>query len=515
MNQLYNICDIPSSSATPTQGRMKRRKVENTLDSLVAGVGHGTLNSRLLHLQVLLFLNDRYWDRLHTEAQASIRRKLLDQLNDDDPAIVSWAFVALAGIAMVQGDSKEEEKLQANLELLKSPGGLLQAQQGAAQDDWDKVWEYATRKIIIGPFSRAASHAAVACIQQGLVDRATRNRDIHGIVRNLELQGPTYPHDSVCTFLVESLSIVRSDMALYHLNLEKNILGWLQKWPAVDGSRGKARMDQQTAADVFGLLRDICRLQDSDLAQPSTSEMLPDCAIVDRQMNEWRTKPIRQLLLDARFPPTEQDSAAHNPGATDRALANGLNILAALSNAEDQPPHLVVMLLSKHLTTFCDDWKASGQHAASSGRIRKALDMVVVTFAFLAARTINELPVAPDCLHLAIHLLQLVSLSLSSTHHSLPGAQLAWAAFRPLIYTHVSQTPIWPILLKAGHQSGIRKHLHRVAVHNADDGTVIGDASLLPGEDRLERLQRSVWKDQAVSAARFGVILTFARCPQR
>ncbi len=86
------------------------------------------------------------------------------------------------------------------------------------------------------------------------------------LLKQLDVQGPPYPSDSICRLLVAALELSRSDFGLYSLNLEDKVIGWLERWDPLEGSKAKVRVDcgaVATSTDWVSLWSACCRSNNS------------------------------------------------------------------------------------------------------------------------------------------------------------------------------------------------------------------------------------------------------------
>lgn len=440
-------------------------------------------------MQILTFFIDRYHHRLHLEAQADIRRALLDLLDQDDAGLQSWAMIAFSHLATASTSSSLLTTSTEHINLGSPP----HASSGVtpAQTQWDRVWAHATRKIATSSLSRAACHTATSLLHCGLTNTSRHTDDIRGILQNIEIQGPPSPFDSVCAFLSAAITIARNDASLYQMGLEDRIISWLTKWSILESLKSKSRMEQSSASDIYRLLCDLAWLSPLHMAEIETGEMLPDCAIVDRLIEEHDTRALRRFILAAEYP-TRSDGRPPTTHSEPTATSNeSRNILpkASLGGIEARPGRIVAYL-TKSLDALSQDWSTSDTTILIQApeRVRKTLDFVVVASAFVTTLQATSVHVDGTCAQSIIHLLSKIRPSLVSSSHSTPGQHLMWAAFRPFANVIPQNPATWPILLNASAESsGIRQALLHKHEQVSPEGLSAGD-----------QLQRLVWKDPTV-----------------
>jgi ataxia telangiectasia mutated family protein len=430
----------------------------------------------------LTFFIDRYQDRLHSEAQRDIRRALIDLLDEEDANLQSWAMIAFSHLAIVEDATPHSVSSATN--------GLSGLAQRPDETPWTRVWAHAIRKIAIAPLSRAACHTATCLLNSGLSNTPRHISDIRTVLANIEIQGPPYPCDSVCAFLCAAVTIARNDATLYQQKLEDRVMGWLMKWSVVDGAKGKARMDQYSAADIYRLVCEVSGITPLPMTDLEAADVLPDCAIVDRLIEEHNTRPLRRLIIHAEFPEKEvkdiKSSTAFPPSST--LVAPTQQSLEGVSGR----PGLTLSFLSRTLESLSTDWPTADDTALSPPeRVRKALDMVVAASAYIVTLQASGTHIEPTYIQSIIHLVAKIRPSLASSSHTVPGQHLMWTAFKPLSTASSHRPATWPILLNASPElSGIRKILF-------DQG---GDGKEVEGDlDHITQLQKLIWGEPTVS----------------
>ncbi|ORY28799.1 hypothetical protein BCR39DRAFT_533939 [Naematelia encephala] len=454
---LYDHIEGPTLS-TPNSRRSKRMKMDNPVVSLIQGTIAGQIESRLLSLQVLIFTVDRVWQRLDSALQTSIREvlaKLLDE--EDEPVLQSWALIGVACLAKVDDPSSPVSS---------------QASNSIDLGAWATAWQHSMRKIILPNLSRAASHAALAIIRNGKVDKSSAADLLGSLLRNVEFQGPSYPYDSVCHLLSEALQIARTDSRLYSAQLEDHVLRWLQKWRSLDGTRGKSRMDPLTPADLLSLLSSICRLSFTPIPAFRPLVALPDCALVDRILEEFRTKAIREFILDAKLP----------------AMLSAENIKQEEINQESEPLAgcctAVAGIICRELAAFTADWTGDSSGVSPPERLRRTIDLTVLALLFQGLLIANGQD-ADDVISPSTEkLLKTIEATLKVVNSSIPSQLLVWQGFVPLFGSLPSEPDSWGLLVTPGQQSGIRQDVlasrhakfsvdsnHNVVANSVDEPT--------------------------------------------
>jgi len=367
--------------------------------------------------------------------------------------------------------------------------GLSSVAARREETPWTRVWAHVTRKIATAALSRAACHTATCLLSCGLANTPKHISDIRTVLANIEIQGPSYPYDSVCAFLCAAVTIARNDATLYQQKLEDRVMGWLMKWSVVDGAKGRARMDQYSAADIYRLVCEVSGISPLYMTDLEAADVLPDCAIVDRLIEEHNTRPLRRLIIHAEFPDkAEQNTTSSTPITAPPLIMGGTQ--HSLEGVQGRPG-LVLSFLTRSIEALSTDWPTAEDTAfAPPERVRKALDMVIAASAYLVTLQASGTHVEPTCIQAIIHLIGKIRLSLASSSHTIPGQHLMWTAFKPLSTASSHRPATWPILLDASSElSGIR----RVLFDQGGDGDVEG------GSESIEHLQKLIWGEPTVS----------------
>lgn len=445
----------------------------------------GSLPTRQLACQVAVFLIGTHWSELHDEARDSIRRKLLDQLDDEDNTVQSWSFIGLSCLASCVDDIKENTPLR-NLPATPSARASRQSNDLTA---WERLWNHAVRKASVTGVSRAACFAASVVLKSGKVDSARTIQDVHALLKSVDIQGlgPSSVTDASCAFLVACLHATRADSGLYSADLEDKVLDWFGR-AFNDGSSKKSKMSSVTPANKLALLRAICNFQGPGIEDVSVAEQLPDSPVVVRMLYEAETRPIRRAVLYAQYPDLPADAVPPAAGTTDLS-PESLNML------EGRPRKLSNMLRAA-LEDAAEDWEQDDKSKlVIPERVRKGVDLVVLALAFQATVQANGLrPDAAGCVQSAATLLDLLIPSLSKLSDNVNALHLVWRGFMPLYHSPCTRPAMWPIILKPDASSGIRRDIlppNHYASHAEDDHR--------PGDNPRDKLLSLIWTGEEVS----------------
>ncbi|KAL4265494.1 hypothetical protein AB1N83_004973, partial [Pleurotus pulmonarius] len=311
--KLYHLSETVGFRATN-----KRQKTDNPLTSLLSAITRQPLPSLRAHrLQLLLFFISRHWVHLHHTFQCDVFNTLTQYISFDDIEIQSWVYLCLAAIAYTEGFTAEPMK-----EEIYSGGEDREIH-------WDPIWTHAMRRASVPLVCRAACHIAYILIIHSVNSPATTPPymppskrqllssqrilgEIEVLVKDIDVQGPSIPYDSVCRFCAESLKVASQDVRLYRMHLEDKALNWIVEcWKpgALSGSAAsgrrtsskQSRVPLHALSDVMMLLEAICGLtKKSDFL---CSLPLPQCWAAATLVDQVDTAVIRDFLLNSKLPP--------------------------------------------------------------------------------------------------------------------------------------------------------------------------------------------------------------------
>ncbi|KLT40283.1 hypothetical protein CC85DRAFT_157894 [Cutaneotrichosporon oleaginosum] len=443
----YDSYSVPSSSAmssTPSQRATKRRRKEGEgLEKLLSLMSGGQAQTRLLATQVIVFFVDRHWSQIHGEAKDAVRRRLLQILDDDDIDLQSWAFIGLSCFATIDAKAEVQERRSMPLTPLH---------RQVQHSSWGHMWEHAIRKVSVPNIARAACHAAEVLLHTGKVDQARSLRDIHLLLKSVSVQGPPQVYETTTSFLVACLDRVRADSGLYAANLEDEVIDWFVRTYSAEGYRKTP--GPVTPINVLNLFTHICDWAPAELEDVTVLELLPDCPIVNRVIEEATTEPLRQLILNATMPAppvSTRKQTAITAGPTD------VESLALL----DGRPHKLSYALKNAMEQTLSRWALlqdrSSRHLINATGVRKSIDLVVLALSFQAVIHVNGHRPETSCLNLAEKLLAILLPHVRDMAESVNAQLLVWRGFAPLFSPRHVPVEVWPILLKPDRASGIRR----------------------------------------------------------
>lgn len=362
----------------------------NPIASLINSIHDPNITSqiRCYRLQVLLFFIDKHWGVLHETLKHDIvQSTLLHHMTSSDEDTQTWVFLCLAAIAFAERFWVEE-----NPHLL-TPSQQLDVMNATT---WDGVWNYAVRRASVSGLCRAACHLAHALLvslfrftpPSGHIFLTSQQvlSEIETIGKDLDVQGPAYPFDSVCMFLSKCLRIAAQDVRLYRLQLEDKVSQWLaDAWTVTGDTRDAPLMN--TVSDALLLLETVSGFSKQyDLASRAA---LPISPIVDSMKMEKRVDVIRSFLLFARLAPL-------NPSKHAGAITQEPGYMNHSSDATRAEPTARERKISSFLKRMLDalivDWEARTTNNVhpSIEIARRALDFAVTALAFECSLTINS-----------------------------------------------------------------------------------------------------------------------------
>jgi len=423
-----------SSTPSNTRADGKRIRLENPVTSLLALIsGQSTTAVRVYHLQVLLFFIDRHWLILHDTLQQNVIQTLLQFVSYDEGVIQSWVFLCFAAIAYVNSSGIDHP-----METLRSftPTSERMAPEPTT---WESIWTNAIRRVNVPVVCRAACHAAHALLHShSKTTNATRIPlssqrvllEIETLGKDLDVQGPAYPYDSVCAFLAQCIQVASQDMRLYRMHLEEKVLSWLvDSWKVVNMVR---RMSLNLVNDIMLLLEGICGLSKrSDLV---SRVPLPQCQITDILAEQAKTRVIRDFLLDAQLPifrkPTHVARVSTDIG-TEIHDRSGIAKQLIQPRARERK---VSAFLLKSLEALLFDWEDSTTHAAAE-KARLSLDVAITALSFESALILNGIQANRRVVQCSCKLVDVITGLLVDPRWTAPEKALILLGLDPLTST--------------------------------------------------------------------------------
>ncbi|KAH8103969.1 hypothetical protein BXZ70DRAFT_923785 [Cristinia sonorae] len=451
--KLYLLSESVHSTTNDSGKRVKR---ENPIESLLSSLSTSTSSIvRGYRLQGILFFIDAHWDVLHDDLRKSVISTLQYSLSLDDALVQSWTFLCLAAIGHAESTSQA--------------ASITPSQQLIAQDSttWNNIWTHAMRRTSIPAVCRAACHAAHTLLHHAklLLTPQQILMEIESLAKDLDMQGPSFPYDSACSFLVLCMQIASHDVRLYRMQLEEKVLTWLtDAWRP--GSIVKTKMSAHTVEDILGVLGSICCT--SRNARVLCPMKLPDCPVTSAMVEENYTAVIRDYLLNARLPqppkhPYRRGHHSSQPIAPSTPVAEGEDSVSdnrELLQPRGRERRLSAFLL-KSLEDLLQHWEIAVSGRPTADKLRSSMDLAVVSLLFEGTLVLNGTRSNRRVQQAACKLLTLLMPHANDNRWTPSERSLIVAALEPLILTEVPGNGLnhWETLLPAGPESGIQREL--------------------------------------------------------
>lgn len=437
----------------------KRSKLESPITSLLRSIQLGS-NSRTLchHLQSLLFFVDRHWSLLHNSLKQDVIDVLLQYVAYSDPVVQSWVFLNFAAVAYAEGT--------------KTSPGNSDGVDTLDEAMWESIWTHAVRRANAPTTCRAACHTSQT-ILTCLYSRTSRSPgsplgtskilgEIETLTKDMDVQGPSYPFDSVCIFLSHCLQIASQDARLYRMRLEDKVLTWLiDSWKVV---AGRARMAPYLIGDILLLLETICNF--TKRAQLLAWPSIPDCQIVDTVVEESKVKVIQDFVLYAKIPSfshcTDTSTKSSLQPSPSSAKADNIDLISPRPKERK-----ISSFLSKVLESFLVDSESNQGHARAE-TCRQHLDIAVTAALFEALLVTNGINCNRTVLQTAGKVITSCTKLLARRHWSHSEKLFVAQGLEPLIYDEEipDEGSFWEAMPRPGPDSGIKKDTLRHLVAN-------------------------------------------------
>lgn len=395
---------------------------------------------RYYSLQVALFVIDRHWTSLTESDRIDVVNELTLALGAEDVTTQSLAFLCLAAIAA-----------------LSSPDDYKLGEDGGRAVDWNSLWEKGIRNAGVLSVCRAAIHMLHMILRQRLVERTQMLKDIVRLLKDVAVQGPAQPSDSVCSFFTVALQLAGRDMRLHQLNLGDNVLAWLSDcWSVgpLHGSKGRL-LRPYTVKDMLSLLEAICNLHVPNSLNDCI--LLPDSLVVEWFMERHRTDLIRRYFFESRLEPITTQVAA---GGASSVLQSGQ---AEVRNAEQRMPPVTAQKCTRYLQKCIDQLSAQWEDSPDIrmihfSQIRSALETAVLGLQFETSLRMQGIRANRKLMRSAYELtLRLMENMVAKTWKD-PEKALMLMALDPLVSEggEVVQLAPFEVITKPGRSSGLR-----------------------------------------------------------
>ncbi|KAJ8489343.1 hypothetical protein ONZ51_g2973 [Trametes cubensis] len=444
---------MESTYSLVASGR-KRVKLENPIAVVLQSIkSQANRVMKVHHLQLLLFFADRHWLVLHEQLRRDIITALTSLVSFEDADVQSWTFLCLAAIAHAEGS-------------VSVTSGNQHPSDTAMPSLWDPIWTHAMRRANVPAVSRAAAHAAHILLlhSKRLLSSQRVLLEIEAFVKDLDVQGPAYPYDSVCSFMVLCLRFANQDARLYRMQMEEKVLSWLMQAWRIEGTR-RTSMPTSTVAHIHSLLEAITGT--SKRTKLWCGIMLPASMIVDYSLEEAQTKVIRDFQLNARLPPYASTSPVADLEFPPTPLAAGddADKPPLIDSADLAPPRgrerRLSAFLLKSLEALTDhlDKGDEGNHKATAETLRFALDVAANALFFEASLLMNGTQSNRRVIQAACKIISLVGPQFKSSRWHTQERRLLLGALDPFVFDGEEdrfEHPGWEALVPPGENTGIR-----------------------------------------------------------
>lgn len=382
---------------------------------------------------------------------------LLQYVAYSDSVVQSWVFLSFAAVAYAEEPQTSTNKPE-DLDLLDAP-------------IWESIWTHAVRRVNTPTTCRAACHTGQT-ILTCLYLRSARNRgvnlstarilgEIETLTKDIDVQGPSYPYDSVCAFLSHCLQIASQDTRLYRMRLEDKVLTWLiDSWKVVGG---RARMAPYLIGDILLLLETICNF--SKRAEPLAWPSMPDCQIVDSVVEENKIKVIQDFVLYAKLPSfCDHSGRSVKSSSSDGTITDidKVDLIAARPKERK-----ISSFLSRSLESFLVETETIQDHARAE-TCRQHLDIAVTAALFEALLVTNGISCNRTVLQSAGKVITSCMTLLAGRQWSRSEKLLVAQGLEPFIYDE--EEPEEGLFVEAmsqpGPGSGIKQQTLRHVVAN-------------------------------------------------
>ena len=329
---------------------------------------------------------------------------------------------------------------------------------------WDPIWTHAIRRANVPTVCRSACHAGhtflVSLYNQTNLSRILLTShhvllEIETLAKDMDVQGPAYPYDSVCMFLSQCLLIASQDVRLYRMQLEDKVLSWLiDSWKMSGTERIKVSL--HGIKDIFILLGTVCGL--TKRVDLPVQPLLPRCQIVDSVIEEYEGKVIRDFLLCAKLPSFQQKP---NPG---RSTSTTDSQSISVTDMQLVPPRgrerRISAFFLKSLELLIAQWEAL-QDNVTAEMSRRTLDHAITAITFETLLMFNGTVSNRQVFQKAAKVISIVTPLLNENRWTVAEKSLVVSALESLVH-HVGHSygkRIWETLSWPGTKSGIQEKI--------------------------------------------------------
>lgn len=239
------------------------------------------------------------------------------------------------------------------------------------------------RRISNPIVSRVASHAANVLLAADRIDPVKVVSSVEAFTRDLDVQGPSFPSDAVCTFFGGCLSIASNDVCLFRLGLPDKVCTWLSSaWKPLDGvvrahsfGQTRPRADPLSPSHLSTLIAQVCGLDHIPSLRSLPSDFLvPDCPSVSLAIDMCETAPVRDFI-QGRVPSIVKEDAT--PTRMPHSARSAQKVQGGIERR-------VSTWLARSLASVCDAGEDAGElHWTTMGfeMVRRHLDLAAIALA--------------------------------------------------------------------------------------------------------------------------------------
>ena len=326
---------------------------------------------------------------------------------------------------------------------------------------WDPIWSHAIRRANVPTVCRSACHAGhtflVSLYNQTSLSRIFLTShhvllEIETLAKDMDVQGPAYPYDSVCMFLKQCLSIASQDVRLYRMQLEDKVLSWLiDSWKMSGTERSKVSL--HCVRDIFILLETVCGL--TKRVDLPVHLLLPRCQIVDSVIEEHEGKVIRDFLLYAKLPSFQQKPNAEQSAMVDNQTASITDLQLLAPRGRERRTSAFFL---KSLESLISELEAL-QDNVTAEMSRRTLDLAIAAITFETLLMFNGTMSNRQVLQKAAKVISFVTTLLNETRWTVAEKSLVLSALENIVhYTgHSHGRRNWETLSWPGTKSGIQE----------------------------------------------------------
>ena len=366
---------------------------------------------------------------------ADILQVLLSSLNSllthESQSVQAWSLIAISTACKVLHPLLSAEKA-AELAL-----------KSAISDQWQRAWNVALRFFSNVSLSRPACLLLHTFVRASAIEHDQIIRDLEAVARDIEIQGPSFPSDTVCDLLTLLLKLTSSDLRLHQLNIREKIFHRLSShWTLLQNSSPtslsfthKARSDRLSTSRFMRLLMAMSSIPLS-VGETFEETILPDCAVALYGIKRAEEHPLQNWYFHAKLP-TVDSPRSTNPGYAGKDVSTTPEALPLASS--NVCATRLVAYLRRALDHVLEELVAGDEiywAVLTVDRMRRMLDLAVVSLVYEVTLDTYGINVKDKVFSLAVELLQLLVPKISLTKLSSSERALLLLSFSPLLVNY-------------------------------------------------------------------------------